>query len=246
MVFDDRPLLLCSNASLNLPDGFSILPQLYEDDEEDGSEDGDKKLETESLSAINTARSTEAEEASEKFRTVLEDVDGELEMEDVSPTADSELLANKEREQIFADHFAEEARSNPTQPPLPLDPPPSVPSPPPLPADPPPSPPPPPRSPPPPLTTSQSPYPQAHSLDTGNHQQSDSPSTPAAYPGQGNLGLSQVSHLALCLHMFSLHKQTLFDSSWLASLLRLHLMRTHLLVSNCREALGRIHTRPVQ
>nr|XP_024381171.1 protein HUA2-LIKE 1-like [Physcomitrium patens] len=79
-----------SNASLSLPDGFSIIPQLYEDEEE-GSEDGSRQLETESVSAINTTRSTEGEEPIDRHRTVLEDVDGELEMEDVSPTAESEV-----------------------------------------------------------------------------------------------------------------------------------------------------------
>lgn len=206
VISDGLAMYLCSNASLNLPDGFSIIPQLYEDDEE-GSDDGEKKLETPSLTAIKTTRVTEAEDASEKFRTVLEDVDGELEMEDVSPTADAEILASKERERdrLLGDHFAEEARSMPTQPPLPLEPPPSVPSPPPLPMDPPPSPPPPPRSPPPPLTTSQSPYSKPANSDAVNHQQSDSPPTPSAYSGhqaQGNLGLSQVSQLALCFHVF--------------------------------------------
>uniref|UniRef100_A0A7I4A4D8 PWWP domain-containing protein n=1 Tax=Physcomitrium patens TaxID=3218 RepID=A0A7I4A4D8_PHYPA len=191
-----------SNASLNLPDGFSIIPQLYEEEEED-SEDGDKKLETEFLSAINTTRSTEGEALVERHPTVLEDVDGELEMEDVSPTADSEVPAMKSREQLLADRFAGDARTNSGQPPLPLDPPPSVPSPPPLPADPPPSPPPPPRSPPPPLISSQAAYPSngqssAHSQDLSTHQASDSPSTPtthsglAGHQGQGNSGFSQV------------------------------------------------------
>ena len=76
---------MCSNAPLNLRDGFSIIPQLLEDEEE-GSEDGDKRVDTESLGAINTSRLAEDEEALEKHRIVPKNVDGELEMEDVSPT----------------------------------------------------------------------------------------------------------------------------------------------------------------
>jgi hypothetical protein len=203
---------VCSNASLNLPDGFSIIPQLYEDEEE-GSEDGDKKAESESVGGMNTSRSGEGEEASERHRTVLEDVDGELEMEDVSPTADSEVAANRERERVVGDVYAGDARSSGAQPPLPLGPPPRVPSPPPLPREPPPSPPPPPQSPPPPLSGPESPYPKAgmamrqsggHSHDTSNYAQSESPSTPTGYAGhqgQGNVGLSQVSERAVCLGM---------------------------------------------
>ncbi|KAG0604909.1 hypothetical protein M758_9G018500 [Ceratodon purpureus] len=188
-----------SNASLNLPDRFSLIPQLYEDDEE-GSEDGDKKAETECVDAMNTSRTGEGEEASERHRTVLEDVDGELEMEDVSPTADSEVAASKERERLLRDRYAEDARAMPGQPPLPPGPPPGVPSPPPLPTEPPPSPPPPPQSPPPASSGPESPYPRtgipmrASSHDASNQQQSDSPSTPTGYsgqPGQGSLGVSQ-------------------------------------------------------
>lgn len=159
------------------------------------------------MSAINTTRSTEGEALVERHPTVLEDVDGELEMEDVSPTADSEVPAMKSREQLLADRFAGDARTNSGQPPLPLDAPPSVPSPPPLPADPPPSPPPPPRSPPPPLISSQAAYPSngqstEHSQDLSTHQASDSPSTPtthsglAGHQGQGNSGFSQVSEIS--------------------------------------------------
>lgn len=199
---------MCSNASLNLPDRFSLIPQLYEDEEE-GSEDGDKKAETECVDAMNTSRSGEGEEASERHRTVLEDVDGELEMEDVSPTAESEVAASKERERLLRDRYAEDARAMPGQPPLPPGPPPGVPSPPPLPTEPPPSPPPPPQSPPPASSGPESPYPRtgipmrASSHDASNQQQSDSPSTPTGYsgqPGQGSLGVSQVSERSSVVH----------------------------------------------
>lgn len=167
---------------------------MYEDDDE-GSDGGGKKIESELLSTICTAVTVETEEPAERRHHVLEDVDGELEMEDVSPTAESELIAHKEREQLLADRFVEDSRTNSNQPPLPPGPPPSLPSPPPLPASPPPSspPPPPPSSPPPPTPASQALFltTSTHALqnsrqsqDAHIHQPSESPSTPTGYFSQ--------------------------------------------------------------
>ena len=184
------------------------------EDEEEGSEDGDKRVESESVGGMNSGRLGEGEEGLERHRTVLEDVDGELEMEDVSPTGDAEVFASKERERLLEERYLEDGRSNPGQPPLPPGPPPSVPSPPPLPADPPPSPPPPPRSPPPALGEAEAAYAKAgiamsqsgaHCGDGSSQQRSDSPSTAtgqAGQQGQGNVGVSQVSGGAAWLAMY--------------------------------------------
>ena len=49
---------------------------------------------------------------------MLEDVDGELEMEDVSPTGDAEVFTSKERERLLEERYLEDGRLNPGQPPL--------------------------------------------------------------------------------------------------------------------------------
>eukprot|EP01018_Ginkgo_biloba_P025613 Gb_39860 [translate_table: standard] len=151
-----------SNASFQLP-GF-LVPHMFEDEDEPSANDW-KKVEERfpSGTAETTEKPTESSSCHiERHRHILEDVEGELEMEDVSPSSDYEELSNKNHtlgaetrpvgpSEAFCSLTLDETNCYP---PLPLVPPPLPedvpPSPPPLPASPPPpSPPPPPPLPPP-------------------------------------------------------------------------------------------------
>ncbi|BFI43129.1 protein MpPWWP3 [Marchantia polymorpha subsp. ruderalis] len=151
-----------SNASFALP-GL-LIPRMFEDDEEgdDGrkSDNADETIHIQLNVHEDTEKSPKAQDREDldKHRHVLEDVDGELEMEDVSPSSENEKPKKEQLAKTSAStvHEAEtplntnasEGPAAGSQPPLPQGPPPPPsgppPSPPPLPASPPPSPPPPP------------------------------------------------------------------------------------------------------
>lgn len=130
-----------SNSSFQLP-GF-CMPRMLKD--EDGGSDSDG----ESFEAVTpehnpqTNEEHEATPATERHRHILEDVDGELEMEDVAPSCDVDMSSShgvagvnvvQASHNQFEQHFP-----IPFAPPLPQDVPPSSP---PLPSSPPPPPPP--------------------------------------------------------------------------------------------------------
>lgn len=125
-----------SNSSLQLP-GF-CMPCMRKDDEESDSDgEGFEAVTPEHYSGSPEER--EANSAVEKHRHILEDVDGELEMEDVAPSEiEMSSTCNGTQDQPVK-HY-----EMPIAPPLPQDMPPS--SPPPPPSSPPPHPPPPPPS----------------------------------------------------------------------------------------------------
>ncbi|XP_027115819.1 protein HUA2-LIKE 2-like isoform X1 [Coffea arabica] len=130
-----------SNSSIQLP-GFCMPPMLR--DEDDGSDsDG------ESFEAVTPERDTEKSEGNlkpvpvvEKHRHILEDVDGELEMEDVAPSSDA-VVSTSHSAGTDILHASHHSIGNPASvvfaPPLPKDVPPMSP---PLPVSPPPPPPP--------------------------------------------------------------------------------------------------------
>nr|XP_023886611.1 protein HUA2-LIKE 3 isoform X1 [Quercus suber] len=131
-----------SNSSLQLP-GF-CMPRMLKDDDDGSDSDG------ESFEAVTPEHNSEAREehesipSIEKHRHILEDVDGELEMEDVAPceieTSSSFHVAEVNAIQT-SNNQCEQHVPLPFAPPLPQDVPPSSP---PLPSSPPPPPPPPP------------------------------------------------------------------------------------------------------
>ncbi|KAL4325155.1 hypothetical protein GQ457_11G002770 [Hibiscus cannabinus] len=135
-----------SNSSFQLP-GF-CMPRILKDEDEDEGSDSDGGS-FEAVTPEHDSRIPEEHEANpaiEKRRHILEDVDGELEMEDVAPseiemssaTAAAGVNASQASGQQGDQHF-----SLPFAPPLPHDVPPSSPPPPPtLPPPPPPNPPP--------------------------------------------------------------------------------------------------------
>ncbi|XP_062019675.1 protein HUA2-LIKE 2 [Rosa rugosa] len=157
-----------SNSSFQLP-GF-CMPRMLKD--EDGGSDSDG----ESFEAVTpehnpqTNEEHEATPATERHRHILEDVDGELEMEDVAPSCDVDMSSScgvagvnvvQASHNQFEQHFP-----HPFAPPLPQDVPPSSP---PLPSSPPPPPPPAPLPPPhvihPPCATSDlNPYTDSHNV----------------------------------------------------------------------------------
>lgn len=126
-----------SNSSLQLP-GFS-MPQLLKDEGESDS-DG------ESFEAVTPERGTEIPEeritfsvsATERHRHILEDVDGELEMEDLAPCEEMKSTSNVAAafNVQVSPNQSEKQLLQPSGPPLPSDMPPSSP---PLPASPPPA-----------------------------------------------------------------------------------------------------------
>ncbi|KAH9312650.1 hypothetical protein KI387_027685 [Taxus chinensis] len=149
-----------SNASFQLP-GF-LMSQMYEDEEDPCASDG-LKVEDNSSVGISEAMLEPTNNSTcflERHRHILEDVEGELEMEDVSPSSEYDGITFKNDTvgadlrpvgpgEAFCSSMLNETNLYPPSsliPPLPVD---MPPSPPPLPASPPPSsPPPPPLSPP--------------------------------------------------------------------------------------------------
>lgn len=152
---------MCSNASFAMPG--VVIPRMYDDDED--ASGADKKVEENSEKGgryRSEEGATESFEHGEKHRHVLEDVDGELEMEmeDVSPRADFGNAPDGETPQRgkvqngSCGHAGGSSFDKGGPPPLPFEAPPPPPSPPPLPQSPPPSPPPPPPPPSPPRSGS--------------------------------------------------------------------------------------------
>ncbi|KAI9119420.1 hypothetical protein K1719_010095 [Acacia pycnantha] len=153
-----------SNSSFQLP-GF-CMPRMLKCEDDDGSDSDGGKFE-----AVTPEHNSEAQEvcemtpALEKHRHILEDVDGELEMEDVSPSCDAEMMSadinggNKDATQVsnrMTNNLMENNLPVSFIPPLPQDVPPSSP---PLPLS---SPPPPPQPPSLPMTP-----PISHPYSTG-------------------------------------------------------------------------------
>lgn len=113
------------------------MPRMLKDEDEGSDSDGG------SFEAVTPEHNSEAPDERDatptikKHSHILEDVDGELEMEDVAPTCDVEASSNPGVDTVQISHD----RLLPFVPPLPQDLPPSSP---PLPSSPPPPPPPPP------------------------------------------------------------------------------------------------------
>ncbi|EFJ36239.1 hypothetical protein SELMODRAFT_404055 [Selaginella moellendorffii] len=151
-----------SNASFTLP-GVSI-PRMFEDEEEANA--GGTEANAGEDYAVATVT---PHDPVERHRHVLEDVDGELEMEDVSPETDT-----WQRQYVSPASIL-------TGPPLPICPPPS---PPPLPSSPPPStpPPPPPSSPPPPPQDVADPGAYPDSFSPGYHHARNAVQQPSNGP----------------------------------------------------------------
>ncbi|XP_042488898.1 protein HUA2-LIKE 3-like [Macadamia integrifolia] len=141
-----------SNTSFQLP-GFN-MPQMLKNEEEESDSD-EKNFEAvtpEHESEVPLEQETASTSLNDKHRHILEDVDGELEMEDVAPCCEVELNSIYEGAGVDAIHTShcqlDQHIPLPFAPPLPEDVPPT---PPPLPTSPPPVAPPPPQLPPPPL-----------------------------------------------------------------------------------------------
>ncbi|CAN6452832.1 unnamed protein product [Victoria cruziana] len=146
-----------SNTSLQIS-GFT-MPRLLEDEEEVSRTDGKSiaaRPPTESCKSFEEYREI-VQTASEKRRHILEDVDGELEMEDVSPSCETEVSAGdvpRSDKRLSSISQFDTCHSFPVdQPPLPEE---IPPSPPPLPSSPPPPAVLPPSCPPPPLPVQSS------------------------------------------------------------------------------------------
>lgn len=131
-----------SNSSFQLP-GF-CMPRMLKDEDEGSDSDGG------SFEAVTPERNSETPEVreatptAEKHRHILEDVDGELEMEDVAPSCEVEMSSARDVSGINNAHNSHQFEPQfplSYAPPLPNDVPPSSP---PLPTSPPPPPPPPP------------------------------------------------------------------------------------------------------
>ncbi|KAK8445873.1 hypothetical protein SEVIR_9G401400v4 [Setaria viridis] len=132
-----------SNAGFQLP---NLICTKVLEEEEDGNSSEDRSFEavTPEQDAPDNDNNEEPQMHLEKHRRVLEEVDGELEMEDVSPPSDIEVTTKCRPEQSGTNCTASDQRPSDVGPPLPVD---RPPSPPPLPSSPPPVPPPPPAPP---------------------------------------------------------------------------------------------------
>ncbi|PIA26492.1 hypothetical protein AQUCO_09200002v1 [Aquilegia coerulea] len=135
-----------SNAKLQLP-GF-CMPRMLEDEESDAEDRSFEAVTPEQDSEIPVEREATPTSAFEKRCHILEDVDGELEMEDVAPSYEVEKSSydvsgvhNVETSNYqFSQHLPlpcappHPGNGAPSPPPLPASPPPMVPPPPPLPS----------------------------------------------------------------------------------------------------------------
>uniref|UniRef100_A0A0D9VU73 CID domain-containing protein n=1 Tax=Leersia perrieri TaxID=77586 RepID=A0A0D9VU73_9ORYZ len=128
-----------SNAGFQLPNLIST--KVLEDDDGSSSEDRSFEAVTPEHDAPCTDEKDELQMQAEKHHRVLEEVDGELEMEDVAPPSEVEASTSGRSEQIDTKCRASDRHTSDNGPPLPDD---RPPSPPPLPSSPPPVPPPPP------------------------------------------------------------------------------------------------------
>jgi len=134
-------IVVNSNAGFQLPN--LICTKVLEEEEESSSED--RSLSFEAVTPEQDAPYNDDNEESqipvEKHHHILEEVDGELEMEDVAPPSDIEATTKCQPEQSDTNCAPSDQRPSDVGPPLPVD---WPPSPPPLPSSPPPVPPPPP------------------------------------------------------------------------------------------------------
>ncbi|XP_058077802.1 protein HUA2-LIKE 2-like [Magnolia sinica] len=158
-----------SNTSFQLP-GF-VMPRMIDDDEEEDATD-EKSFEavTPEQNSGNGDEQATSAFATEKHPHILEDVDGELEMEDVSPSCEAEMNSGHNvmgTDTVLSSHCQFDQRPLPFAPPLPEE---MPPSPPPLPSSPPPGAPPPPPPPPPSALT----HPSADTMDSQHYQSANS------------------------------------------------------------------------
>jgi hypothetical protein len=135
-------IIFNSNAGFQLPN--LICTKVLEEEEDGNSSDRSFEAVTPEQDAPDNDNNEESQIHLEKHRRVLEEVDGELEMEDVSPPSDIAVTTKCRPEQSGTNCTASDQRSSDVGPPLPVD---RPPSPPPLPSSPPPVPPPPPAPP---------------------------------------------------------------------------------------------------
>lgn len=131
-------IIFGSNAGFQLP---NLICTKVLEEEEDGSSSDDKSFEA--VTPEHNTPGNDNEESQmhlEKHRRILEEVDGELEMEDVAPPSEVEVSTKCQQERS-ADRKSATSDQCPSDvgPPLPVD---RPPSPPPLPSSPPPVPPP--------------------------------------------------------------------------------------------------------
>ncbi|PUZ41025.1 hypothetical protein GQ55_9G470200 [Panicum hallii var. hallii] len=128
-----------SNAGFQLPN--IICTKVLEEEDGNSSEDRSFEAVTPEQDAPDNDDNEESQMPLEKHRRILEEVDGELEMEDVAPPSEIEVTTKCRPEQSGTNCTTSDQRPSDVGPPLPVD---KPPSPPPLPSSPPPVPPPPP------------------------------------------------------------------------------------------------------
>ncbi|PNT77385.1 hypothetical protein BRADI_1g61937v3 [Brachypodium distachyon] len=128
-----------SNAGFHIPN--LICTKVLEDEEGSSSEDMSFEAVTPEQDAPVSDDKEESQIPGEKHRHILEEVDGELEMEDVAPPSEAEASTTYQLEQSDTNCTTSEHHPSDSGPPLPDNGPPSSP---PLPSSPPPIPPPPP------------------------------------------------------------------------------------------------------
>jgi hypothetical protein len=132
-------IIFLSNAGFHIPN--LICTKVLEDDEGSSSEDRSFEAVTPEQDAPGGDEKGESQIPVEKHRLILEEVDGELEMEDVSPPSEAEASTLCQPDQSDTNCTTSYHHPSDTGPPLPND---GPPIPPPLPCSPPPVPPPPP------------------------------------------------------------------------------------------------------
>lgn len=132
-------IIFHSNAGFHLPN--LICTKVLEDEEGSSSEDRSFEAVTPEQDAPGSDEKEESQMPVDKHRRVLEEVDGELEMEVVAPPSEVEASTTCQPEQSDTKCTTPDQHPSDNSPPLPDD---RAPSPPPLPSSPPPVPPPPP------------------------------------------------------------------------------------------------------
>ncbi|WVZ57004.1 hypothetical protein U9M48_007452 [Paspalum notatum var. saurae] len=175
-----------SNAGFQLPN--LICTKVLEEEEGSSSEDKSFEAVTPEQDAPSNDGNEESQMPAEKHHHILEEVDGELEMEDVAPPSDVDAAAKCQPGQTDTNCTSSDQRPSDGGPPLPVD---RPPSPPPLPSSPPPVPPPPPA--PIPQRAQMPPKLQMASDPIGSHPsratynvQSQQPHSIAEHPGNMN------------------------------------------------------------
>ena len=132
-------IIVNSNAGFQLPN--IICTKVLEEEDGNSSEDRSFEAVTPEQDAPDNDDNVESQMPLEKHRRILEEVDGELEMEDVAPPSEIEVTTKCLPEQSGTNCTPSDQHPSDVGPPLPVD---RPPSPPPLPSSPPPVPPPPP------------------------------------------------------------------------------------------------------